>query len=60
MSLDIPPFSTLNYDPDTRKATFSIKDNTVKHQLAMWGMLSQLAHVHPREEASSSNLWGFR
>ncbi|KAF3492399.1 mitochondrial 54S ribosomal protein YmL16 [Arthroderma uncinatum] len=41
MTLKIPPFSTLNYDPETRKASFEVQDLTIKHQAAMWGTIRQ-------------------
>ncbi|EGD86689.1 hypothetical protein H112_05194 [Trichophyton rubrum D6] len=41
LTLKIPPFSTLNYDPESRKASFEVQDVTVKHQAAMWGTIRQ-------------------
>ncbi|KAK2736899.1 hypothetical protein FQN57_000502 [Myotisia sp. PD_48] len=41
MTLKIPPFSTLRYDPESRKAAFSIQNAEDKHQRAMWGTIRQ-------------------
>ncbi|EFE36406.1 uncharacterized protein ARB_05345 [Trichophyton benhamiae CBS 112371] len=41
LTLKIPPFSTLNYDSESRKASFEVQDVTVKHQAAMWGTIRQ-------------------
>ncbi|PGH35604.1 hypothetical protein GX50_01585 [[Emmonsia] crescens] len=41
MTLTLPSFSTLNFDPETRKATVQVQDAEVTHQRAMWGTLRQ-------------------
>ncbi|KAM5474550.1 54S ribosomal protein L6 mitochondrial [Microsporum audouinii] len=41
LTLKIPPFSTLKYDPESRKASFEVQDSTIKHQAAMWGTIRQ-------------------
>ncbi|EEP76399.1 hypothetical protein UREG_01248 [Uncinocarpus reesii 1704] len=38
MTLKIPSFSTLKYDPESRKASFEIADAENKQQKAMWGV----------------------
>lgn len=37
MRLGIPPFSTLHYDTESRKASFEVQDPEAKEQRAMWG-----------------------
>jgi large subunit ribosomal protein L6 len=38
MTLNIPPFLTLEHDQETMKATFQVEDASIKRQCAMWGM----------------------
>ena len=37
MTLSIPPYMTLDHDQESRKATLSIHDRTVRRQREMWG-----------------------
>jgi large subunit ribosomal protein L6 len=37
LTLNVPPFVTVNHDEELRKATVSIQDAELAHQRAMWG-----------------------
>ncbi|PGH07793.1 hypothetical protein AJ79_06181 [Helicocarpus griseus UAMH5409] len=39
LSLTLPSFSKLNFDPESRKATVEVSDAQVAHQRAMWGTI---------------------
>ncbi|QKX58776.1 uncharacterized protein TRUGW13939_05903 [Talaromyces rugulosus] len=37
LTLNVPPFVTVNHDEELRKATVNIQDAEIAHQRAMWG-----------------------
>jgi large subunit ribosomal protein L6 len=38
MTLNIPSFLTLDHNEAAKKVIFTVEDQTIKHQKAMWGM----------------------
>lgn len=46
MSLELPPYMSLEHNEATRKASLSILDRNVRHQREMWGM-SGPEPLHP-------------
>ena len=40
MSVQLPPYMSLDHDKETRKASLSILDREERKQREMWGMLA--------------------